>query len=75
MNSDRKILNREGKVSFKETEDDDLFYWSDKTVKQRLEELYEWNKKIWIKINGEYPAKIVKEGGKVLKLNIDEDDF
>lgn len=71
----KKITNVSGKVSFAETEDEDLFYWSDKSVKERLEELYEWNKKVWMKINGSYPLIIAKEGGKVLKINIDEDDF
>ena len=64
-----------GKVSFSQTEDDDLFFWADKTIQERLEELYQWNKKIWIKINGSYPNKISKNGGKILKANLDEDDF
>lgn len=64
-----------GKVLFSQTEDDDLFFWADKTIQERLEELYQWNKKIWIKINGSYPKKISKNGGKILKANLDEDDF
>jgi hypothetical protein len=71
----KKVANVSGKVSFAETEDEDLFYWSDKSIKERLEELYEWNKKVWMKINGSYPLIIAKEGGKVSKINLDEDDF
>ncbi len=71
--SDKK--NESGKVLFSETEDDDLFYWANKTVKERLEELYEWNKRVWIKISGTYPEKIARSGGKILKENLDEDDF
>ena len=63
------------KVSFIETEDEDLFYYENLSIKERLTELLEWNKKIWIQINGVYPGIIEKVGGKFIKSSTDEDDF
>lgn len=64
-----------GKFSFDKNDDEDFNYYSDLSVKERLSELLEWNRKIWIHINGAYPSVIEKTGGKISKLNTDEDDF
>ena len=64
-----------GKVSFEEGEEEDLLYWADKSIKERLIDLLDWNKKVWVKIAGFYPDKIEKVGGKILKTKAEEDDF
>ncbi len=63
------------KISFVEAEDEDLIFWAEKPVGERMKEMTEWNKKIWITINGNYPEVIEKDGGKIIKSDTDEDDF
>ena len=64
-----------GKVSFEQGEEEDLIYWAEKSIKERLLDLLEWNKQVWNKIAGGYPNVIEKTGGKVLKSETDKDEF
>ena len=74
MNTTKQI-STEGKVTFEQTEDDDLWYWASMSVRERLESVFEWNKKIWHQIRGQYPVKRELAGGKFYKSETDEDDF
>lgn len=64
-----------GHISFEESEETDLLYWMNKSIKERLEEALAWNKKVWKHLNGFYPLKIELVGGKMSKTTADEDDF
>jgi hypothetical protein len=76
MEKKRKIAMVVRKVSFAEAEDEDLMYWANLTVKERMNEAAEWNKKVWQHILGDkYSERIVKTGGKKIKSLTDEDDF
>ena len=64
------------RVSFDESEEEDLMYWANLPIKERLVEAAEWNKKVWQHIlKDKYPERIEKAGGKKNKLVTDEDDF
>lgn len=76
MGKKRKIAMMVKKVSFAETDDEDLMYWANLSVKERMTEAAEWNKKIWQHIlKDKYPEKIEMTGGKQNKSLTDEDDF
>jgi hypothetical protein len=76
MERKRKIEKVVRKVSFAEAEDSDLFYWADKTIRERLTEVNNWNKKVWMQIlKDNFSEKIIFTGGKQKKQLTDEDDF
>jgi len=75
MEHKRKIEKVVTKVSFAEAEENDLIFWCEKPVGDRMKEMLEWNKKVWSFINGNYPKTIEKTGGKIMKSDTDEDDF
>ena len=76
MEKKRKIAIVGKRVSFDESEEEDLMYWANLPVKERLAIAAEWNKKVWQHIlKDKYPEKIEKTGGKKNKLATDEDDF
>ena len=76
MEKKRKIAIVGKRVSFDESEEEDLMYWANLPVKERLTIASEWNKKVWQHIlKDKYPEKIEKTGGKKNKLATDEDDF
>jgi len=64
-----------GKVSFEDAEENDFNYWLTMNWKERMQQLLELKKSIWIKLNGSYPTEIEKVGGKVYIDQNDEDDF
>ncbi len=68
MEKKRKIEMTGKRVSFDESEEEDLMYWANLPVKERLAKATEWNKKVWQHIlKDKYPEKIEKTGGK--KIN------
>ena len=76
MEKKRKIEMTGKRVSFDESEEEDLMYWANLPVKERLAKATEWNKKVWQHIlKDKYPEKIEKTGGKKNKFLTDEDDF
>ena len=75
MNEERKIEKVVRKVTFKEAEEEDIIYWAQKSIKERVTAATEWNKKVWTHLHGSYPEKIEKYGGKRIKDHTDEDDF
>ena len=77
MEKKRKIAIIGKKVSFADAEEEnvDLLFWAEKTIRLRMEEAFEWKKKVWQHINGGYPLAIEKTGGKRAKKSTDEDDF
>jgi hypothetical protein len=77
MENKRKIEMVGGKVSFANDgeDEDDLLFWARKTIKERMEDAFEWKKRIWTHVSGSYPLSIEKIGGKMAKKLIDEDDF
>ena len=76
MEKKRKIEKVGKKVSFAEDEDEDLMYWANLPVRERMIEAAEWNKNVWQHLLKEkYPERIEKTGGKKNKLLTDEDDF
>lgn len=76
MEKKRKIEKIGKKVSFAADEDDDLMYWANLSVKERMMEAAKWNKKVWQHIlKDKYPERIEKRGGKKNKSLTDEDDF
>jgi hypothetical protein len=76
-------MERSGKIekvlrkgSFAEDEDEALIYWANLSVKERMSEAAEWNRKVWQHIlKDKYPERIEKTGGKRDKSLTDEDDF
>jgi hypothetical protein len=69
MEKKRKIALVVKKVSFAEEEDDDLMYWANLPLKERMNEAAEWNKTVWEHIlKGKYPEKIEKSGEKKINL-------
>jgi len=76
MNAKRKIEKIGGKVLFADQSDADVQYWADLSIKNRLEQAFEWNKIVWQHLlKGQYPEKIELIGGKKNKDLTDEDDF
>ncbi|HEY6978526.1 MAG TPA: hypothetical protein VH396_19645 [Chitinophagaceae bacterium] len=75
MKKETKIEPVITKVFFDEEDNSDLFFWSDKSIAERMNEMFEWNKKIWTAINGMYPAKIERIVEVRKKAETDEDDF
>jgi hypothetical protein len=76
MEKERKIKLVGGKTSFAETEEADLEYWANLSVKERMSQAFEWNRKVWKHIlKTDYPEKIELVGGKQIKSLTDEDDF
>jgi hypothetical protein len=76
MEKKRQIAKVGKKVSFAEEDDDDLVYWANLPLKERMAEATEWNKKVWKQIlKDKYPEKIELIGGKRNKSTTDEDDF
>ena len=74
MEKKRKIEKVGKKVSF--AEDEDLMYWANLPVRERMIEAAEWNKNVWQHLLKEkYPERIEKTGGKKNKLLTDKDDF
>jgi hypothetical protein len=76
MEKKRRIEKAGGKVTFTEGEDESLLYWANLTVKERLIEAQQWNKRVWqYLLKDKYPQKIELTGGKQTKALTDEDDF
>jgi hypothetical protein len=75
MNKKREIQITGGKVSFAKAENNDMDCWLTMSWQKRLEESEDLRKSIWIKLDGKYPKKIKKVGGKKIIANHDEDDF
>ena len=68
-----KIVGR--KTTHAQSEEDDLFYWAEKTWYERLKEVQNLRRMIWSSGKKKYPEKIKITGGKFLKRETDEDDF
>ena len=60
MPKERKIAIVSKKSSLQEAEDDYLFFWADKNVKDRFEELLRLKKNYWGWKLGNYPNSIEK---------------
>ena len=76
MEKKRKIEIVATKVSFTEDEDEELIYWANLSVHERMSAAAEWNRKVWQHIlKDKYPERIEKTGGKRDKSLTDEDDF
>ena len=71
----RKIELVTKKVSFAESEEMDINYWADKSIKDRVSEASKWISDVWKfheQIHGKWQS--IAEG-KHLKSQTDEDDF
>ena len=75
MDVKRKIERVITKVSFDEEDNSDLFFWANKSIAERMTETFDWNKRIWTTIDGEYPNKIERIAEVRRKSETDEDDF
>ena len=76
MEKKRNIEKTGKRVSFDEKDDEDLMYWANLPVKDRMAAAADWNKKVWQHIlKDKYPERIEKTGGKKDKSLTDEDDF
>lgn len=71
--SKKEIVGR--KVSFAQAEEDDLFFWAGKTWQERIAEAERLRRLIWTHRLGYFPETFEKFGRKVLKHQLDEDDF
>ena len=49
MGKKRKIEKVGKKISFAEEQDDDLMYWANLPLKERMNEAAEWNKIVWVR--------------------------
>ncbi len=63
------------KVNQQQADEDDLFYWADKTWQERIIEAERLRRKIWGYRFGKFPEAFEKVGRKVLKSELDHDDF
>ena len=75
MEKETKIKRVWRKVSHEQAEEDDLFYWAEKSWQERLREVQELRELIWNSFGNKYPLKIEVIGGKKIKTLTDEDDF
>ncbi|MBP6431877.1 MAG: hypothetical protein KA319_08930 [Ferruginibacter sp.] len=75
MNSKNNIALIAKKKSFEEGEDEDLDYWMNVSTKDRVNAMFDWNRKVWQTVTGKIPNKIEKSGGKISIINLDKDDF
>ncbi len=59
MEPERKIELVVRKVSFEQGEEEDIAYWANLPVKERMRQAFEWNRKVWKHIlKNHYPEKI-----------------
>jgi len=63
------------KLSLEQTEEADLFYWADKTWQERIMEAERLRRLIWGYRLGSFPTSFEITGRKVLKSQLDNDDF
>ncbi len=75
MEKNRKIEIVGRKVSFAQAEEDDLFFWADKTWQERIVEAERLRRLIWTHHLGIFPVAFEKIGRKISKAQLDEDDF
>ncbi len=75
MEQKRKIEVVGRKLSFAEAEDEDIFYWADKTPQERLAETERLRRLVWTHKLGKYPTKMEKVGRVISKSELDKDDF
>jgi hypothetical protein len=75
MKGERKIELVGRKVSFAEAEEDDIFYWADKTWQERIIETERLRRLIWGHRLGAFPEKFEISGRKISKSQLQEDDF
>ena len=75
MREDRKIAMVVKRTTHAQGEEDDLFFWAEKSWQERLIEVKKWNQAIWNFNGNNDPFKIEVVGGKFLKVVTDEDDF
>ncbi len=75
MEKKRQIEPVGRKVGFQQAEDDDIFYWADKTWQERIAETERLRRLIWTHRFGVYPDKFEKTGRVILKSELEEDDF
>jgi len=75
MEKKRKIEIIGRKVNFQQAEDDDLFYWADRTWQERIAETERLRRLMWTYRLGTYSTKFEKTGSVILKSELDNDDF
>ena len=75
MKSERKIEVVGRVVSFAQAEEDDIFYWADKTPQERIAETERLRRLIWTHRLGSYPTKIEKVGRVISKSELDKNDW
>jgi len=75
MEKKRKIEVVGRKLSLKEAEEEDLFYWADKTWQERIMEAERLRRLIWGYRLGSFPTSFEVIGRKILKSQLDDDDF
>lgn len=75
MEKEREIKKVWRKVSHEQSEEEDLFYWAEKSWPERLREVQELRELIWSSLGKKYPLKIEIIGSKKIKDFTDEDDF
>jgi hypothetical protein len=75
MKGERKIEIVGRKASFAEAEEDDIFYWADKTWQERIVETERLRRMIWIHRLGAFPQEFEITGRKISKNQLEEDDF
>jgi len=75
MEQKRKIEAFGRKLSFAEAEDEDIYYWADKTPQERITETERLRRLVWTHRLGYFPTSMEKVGRVVSKKELDEDDF
>jgi hypothetical protein len=59
----RQMVVAGKRITFAEAEDEDIFFWADRTWKERLQETERLRRKIWTHRLGEYPKRMQATGG------------
>ena len=63
------------KVSFEEAEEEEVTYWAEKSIQERVGEATKWIEYVWKvhkRMHGEEPSL---PDGVLIKNQVDEDDF
>ena len=63
------------KVSFEEAEEEDISYWAEKSIKDRVSEATQWIEHVWQMHKKMHGERASLPDGKQVKNQVDEDDF
>ncbi len=63
------------RVSFDEAEEADIYFWADKSIKERVGEASKWIDEVWKFHDKVHGKRESIKNGKHLKSQTDDDDF